>query len=139
VPFGLLSVSVQTGAPVVQTILPTRHGLPVTAQSMPATQLSQLPLWQTLSTSQTVPFACRSVSSMHDRTPSMQTNCPLWHALVGTHEPPATQVGASVLPPSGLVLPPVPTVPLTPPPVPTVPAAPPRPPMPAAPPPIPPV
>ena len=35
VPFGLLSVSVQTGAPVAQTMLPTRQGLPVTSQSMP--------------------------------------------------------------------------------------------------------
>jgi hypothetical protein len=78
VPFGLLFVSVQTGAPVVQTTLPTRQGLPVTAQSMPSTQLSQLPLWQTLSMSQRVPFACRSVSSMHDMAPpSRQTNMPL--------------------------------------------------------------
>ena len=99
VPFGLLSVSVQTGAPVVQTMLPTRQGLPVTSQAMPSTQLSQLPLWQTLSMSQRVPFACRSVSSMHDMAPpSMQTNIPLWQALAGTHAPPATQVGASTAP-----------------------------------------
>ena len=77
VPFGLLSVSVQTGAPVVQTMLPTRQGLPVTSQAMPATHASQLPLWQTLSVSQTVPFACRSVSSMQDIAPSLQTNMPL--------------------------------------------------------------
>jgi hypothetical protein len=44
VPFGLLSVSVQTGAPVVQTMLPTRHGLPLTSHAMSAAQLSQLPL-----------------------------------------------------------------------------------------------
>jgi hypothetical protein len=44
VPFGLLSVSVQTGAPVVQTMLPTRQGRPVTSHGMSATQLSQLPL-----------------------------------------------------------------------------------------------
>jgi hypothetical protein len=78
VPFGLLSVSVQTGAPVAQTMLPTRHGLPVTSHVMPCTQLSQLPLWQTLSMSQRVPLACRSVSSMHAiAPPSRQTNIPL--------------------------------------------------------------
>ena len=44
VPFGLLSVSVQTGAPVAQMMLPTRQGLPLTSQDMPCTQLSQLPL-----------------------------------------------------------------------------------------------
>ena len=76
-PFGLLSVSVQTGAPVVQTMLPTRQGLPVTSQDMPCAHASQLPLWQTLSVSQTVPLACRSVSSMHDIAPSRQTNVPL--------------------------------------------------------------
>src|SRR5262249_29760430 len=75
VPFGLLSVSVQTGAPVVQTMLPARHGLPVTSQAMSATQLSQLPAWQTMSVPHTVPFACRSVSCMHDiAPPSVQTN-----------------------------------------------------------------
>ena len=44
VPFGLLSVSVHTGAPVVQTMLPTRQGLLLTLQAMSATQASQLPL-----------------------------------------------------------------------------------------------
>jgi hypothetical protein len=74
VPFGLLSVAVQTGAPVVQTMLPTRHGWPVTSHAMPAVHASQLPSWQTMSGPQTVPFACVSVSSMHDIAPSMQTN-----------------------------------------------------------------
>ena len=48
VPFGLLSVSVQTGAPVVQTMLPTRHGLPVTSHAMPSVHAPQLPLRQTM-------------------------------------------------------------------------------------------
>jgi hypothetical protein len=43
-PFGLLSLSVQTGAPVVQTMLPTRQGRPVTSQAIPSGQASQLPL-----------------------------------------------------------------------------------------------
>ena len=32
---------------------------------------------------QTVPFACRSVSSMQVIAPSLQTNIPLWHGLAG--------------------------------------------------------
>jgi len=44
VPFGLLSVSVQTGAPVAQTMLPTRHGFPLTSHAIPCTHESQLPL-----------------------------------------------------------------------------------------------
>ena len=122
VPFGLLSVSVQTGAPVVQTMLPTRHGLPVTSHVMPSVHAPQVPLRQTMFTPQTVPFACVSVSSMHVIAPSLQTNIPLWHGLAGTHAPPATQLltGTSTAPEStntvspppaskGFVLPPVPT------------------------------
>jgi len=71
---GLLSVSVQTGAPVEQTMLPTRHGLFVTSHAMPSMHVSQLPLWQTMPLPQTVPFACRSVISMHDIAPSTHTN-----------------------------------------------------------------
>jgi hypothetical protein len=48
VPFGWLSDSVQTGAPVVQVIIPLRHGLPVTAQLPPAAQPAQAPLLQTI-------------------------------------------------------------------------------------------
>jgi hypothetical protein len=43
-----LSDSVQTGAPVVQTIIPVRHGLPVTAQLPPAAQVEHAPLLQTI-------------------------------------------------------------------------------------------
>jgi hypothetical protein len=43
-----LSDSVQTGAPVVQTIIPVRHGLPLTEQLLPAAQVAQLPLLQTI-------------------------------------------------------------------------------------------
>ena len=120
-PFGLLFVSVQTGAPVVQTMLPTRHGLPVTSHAMPSVHMPQVPLPQTMFVPQTVPFACVSVSSMHVIAPSLQTNIPLRHGLAGTHAPPATQLltGTSTAPEStntvspppasnGLVLPPVP-------------------------------
>ncbi len=142
VPFGLLSVSVQTGAPVVQTMLPTRHGLPVTSHAMPSVHAPQLPLRQTMFTPQTVPFACVSVSSMHVIAPSLQTNIPLRHGLAGTHAPPATQLltGTSTAPEStntvspppaskGFVLPPVPP-PVPEPKLPPVPAV--LPPLPAA-------
>jgi hypothetical protein len=136
VPFGLLSLSVQTGAPVVQTMLPTRQGRPVTSQAMPSVQASQLPLWQTRLAPQIVPFAWRSVISMHDIAPSRQTNCPLWQGLAGTHAPPATQTGASTLPPSTIMTPPMPPAAL--PPV-VPPAPPPGPPSVVVPPPPPPV
>jgi hypothetical protein len=102
VPFGLLSDSVQTGAPVVQTMLPTRHGLPVTSQAIPSVHAPQVPLRQTMSIPQTVPFACMSVSSMQVIAPSLQTNMPLWQGLAGTQAPPATQLvtGTSTLPES---------------------------------------
>jgi hypothetical protein len=46
-PFGLLSVSVQTGAPVEQTMVPTRHGLLATSHIVPAAQAWQTPSKQT--------------------------------------------------------------------------------------------
>jgi hypothetical protein len=57
VPLGLLSDSVQTGAPVVQAMVPVRQGFPVTVQSIPAAQETQLPPLQTLSAPHTVPLA----------------------------------------------------------------------------------
>jgi hypothetical protein len=126
VPFGLLSTSVQTGAPVVQAILPTRQGLPVGSHAMSAVQLSQLPLWQTMFMPHSVPLASVSVSSMHDLTPpSRQTNVPLWHTFPGTQSPPGTHIGASGAEPSGLntPVPPAPAIepPPEPPPTPAVP------------------
>ena len=43
------SISVQTGAPVAQVMVPVRHGFPVTAQALPAVHAAQLPLMQTMS------------------------------------------------------------------------------------------
>jgi hypothetical protein len=117
VPFGLLSVSVQTGAPVVQTILPTRHGRPVTSQAMSATHDSQLPLRQTMSAPQTVPFACRPGSSMHVIAPSLQTNIPWRQGLAGTQAPPATQLLTGTSTPPASTNTPPPVLPPRPPPV----------------------
>jgi hypothetical protein len=43
VPFGWLPDWMQTGAPVLQAVIPLLHGLPGTAQSLPATQATQAP------------------------------------------------------------------------------------------------
>ena len=101
-PFGLLSLSVHTGAPVVQTMVPTRQGLPGTSHAMPAWHAAHVPLLQAMLVPHSVPLACRSGSSPHDIAPSMHTNAPLWQALAGTHAPPAMHVGASGLTPPSL-------------------------------------
>src|SRR5688572_28184962 len=127
-PFGLLSVSVQVGAPVVHTMVPTRQGLPVTLQAMPAWHAVQVPLLQTMSVPHWVPLASKSGSSLHDIAPSMHTNAPLWHGLLGgTHAPPAVHVGASGLTPPSPPATPVgePPLPATPPPLPPRPTTPP--------------
>jgi hypothetical protein len=68
--------SVQTGAPVVQTIAPVRHRL-VGVQAVPIAQVPHVPLLQTLFVPQTVPFACATWVSVHDATPlAEQVVCP---------------------------------------------------------------
>ena len=46
-PFGLSALSAHTAAPVVQTIVPVRHGL-VGVQALPAAQAAHEPLLQTM-------------------------------------------------------------------------------------------
>ena len=76
VPLETFPDSVQTGAPVSQTVLPVRHGLPLTLQLAPAVQLTQLPVaLQTLLVPQLVP-AARSVPL------SLQTGVPVAQASV---------------------------------------------------------
>lgn len=77
IPFARLPFSVQTGAPVVQALVPVRHGL-VGVQVLPAMQTEHVPLLQTRFVPQTVPFACAVPVSMHDITPlAEQTNWPV--------------------------------------------------------------
>ena len=77
VPFVLLPFSVQTGAPVVQTLAPVRHGL-VGVQVLPAVQEAHDPLLQTMFVPHDVPFAFALPVSMHDITPlAEQTVCPI--------------------------------------------------------------
>ncbi len=66
----------QTGAPVAQTIPPVRHGLPDTLQAVPAAQLPQAPLLQTIPSPQTVPFASGHCVSMQESPDGEQTVCP---------------------------------------------------------------
>jgi len=71
-PFVTLPLSVQTGAPVVHTIAPVRHGLPATKQLAPAVHAEQAPLLQTRFCPQTVPFACDCCVSVQEATPPEQ-------------------------------------------------------------------
>jgi len=133
---------VQTGAPVVQAIVPVRHGL-VGVQALPAAQAAHEPLLHTMFAPQTVPFACALPVSMHDSTPlAEQIVCPTRHGLAGVQTPPPVHEGtsapASTEPPVPATDPPElpaidPAVPALPP-RPAVPATPPRPPAPVTPP-----
>jgi hypothetical protein len=56
----------QTGAPVLQAVIPLLHGLPGTAQSLPATHATHAP-WplQTMSVPHVVPAATLVLASAH--------------------------------------------------------------------------
>ena len=76
VPLATFPDSVHTGAPVVHTVVPVRHGLPVTAQLAPDWQAMQLPVeLQTSPVPQLVP-AETSVAL------SLQTGAPVAQAWV---------------------------------------------------------
>jgi hypothetical protein len=69
VPSTWLSDSVHTAAPVVHTILPTRHGFPLTGQLIPAAHATQAPSLQTDPSAQVVPFPLFAWVSVHESTP----------------------------------------------------------------------
>ena len=69
VPARALSISVQTGCPVEQTILATRHGLPVTLHVAPSSHAVHLPDEQTILSPHAVPSACSAPVSLHDWAP----------------------------------------------------------------------
>jgi hypothetical protein len=128
---GLSPVSVQTGAPVVQTIDPVRQALPG-VQALPAAQVAHAPLLHTMFVPQTVPFACAFPVSMHDATPAAeQIVCPTWQRLAEVQTPPGVHAGPPAVPPvpprAPVPLPPVPPPPVPPPPVPPLPTDPPEP------------
>jgi hypothetical protein len=75
VPFALLSVSVQTGAPVEQTMVPARHGLFATSHVAPAVHAWQTPSRQT-PLSHVVPLACDRCVSRHVIAPPAHSASP---------------------------------------------------------------
>src|SRR6185369_16221766 len=89
VPLGALPDSMQTGAPVLQAVIPLLHGLPGTAQSLPATHATQAP-WplQTRSVPHDVPAATLVLASVQE-IDGEQVSVPLWHLLVGWQAAPA--------------------------------------------------
>jgi len=123
---GLSPVSVQTDAPVVQTIDPVRQALPG-VQALPAAQAAHAPLLHTMFVPQTVPLACAVPVSMHDATPlAEQIVCPTWQRLAAVQTPPGVHDGPPPVPPR----PPMPVPPPPPRPPMPVPPVPPRPPVP---------
>ena len=90
VPLGALPDSMQTGAPVLQAIVPRLHGLPGGVQLVPATQAVHTPLaLQTMSVPHDVPAATLVPLSLHTGAAPEQESVPLWHLFVGVHDPPA--------------------------------------------------
>lgn len=77
VPFAAFADSVQTGAPVLQDVVPVRHGLPLTLQVAPSVQLTQLPVEpQTLLVPQPVPAATTVPVSLQTAVPVAQVSVP---------------------------------------------------------------
>jgi hypothetical protein len=69
VPFALLAVSVQTEAPLVQTVVAFLHAF-VVVQALPAVQFTHVPLLHTILVPQTMPFACAVPVSVHVGAPA---------------------------------------------------------------------
>jgi hypothetical protein len=68
---------VQTGAPVLQLIIPVRQGLPAIEQAIPALQSAHVPVaLQTLFGPQVVPAAAGVPLSVHVAVPVEQTSVP---------------------------------------------------------------
>ena len=89
-PFGALPDSIQTGAPVLQAMVPRLHGFPVGVQIVPATHATQAPVaLQTISVPHEVPAATLVPLSVHDGAEPVQTSVPLWHLFAGVHAAPA--------------------------------------------------
>ena len=92
VPFGAIPVSRQTGAPVLQTVMPTRQGLPATMHADPETHATQLPeSLQTKSLPHEVPTARFVPVSVQEFVPAAQTREPLWQGFVGVQAAPPMQ------------------------------------------------
>jgi hypothetical protein len=105
IPFDWLSTSVHTGAPVVHEIMPVRHGLPGTAQDVPATHAAHAPSLHTMPAPQGVPFDCGFCVSVHvaAAAPAPHAVSPTWQGLAAAHAEPFVHMGVSE-PPSETTL-----------------------------------
>ena len=91
VPLATLPESRQTGAPVLQVIVPLRQGLPATVQLAPAMQAVQVPdALHTMLVPHDDPAGRLVVASVH-WTVAPQDSVPLWQGLMGVQDSPAVQ------------------------------------------------
>jgi hypothetical protein len=91
VPSVVLPDSIQTGAPVLQAIVPERQALVATVHMAPATQATHVPAGlQTLSGPHDAPGGTPMPVSLQVGADAEQSSLPAWHALVGVHVSPVT-------------------------------------------------
>jgi hypothetical protein len=92
VPFATFPEAAHTGAPVLQVVMPVRHGWPETVQLAPAVQLPQVPVaLQTRLVPHGVPAARFVPVSVHCGAPVEHARVPIWQALVGAQVAPVWQ------------------------------------------------
>jgi len=92
VPSGAFPDSKHTGAPVLQTVEPTRQGAPGMAQTDPATHATHEPAApQTRSFPQAVPEGRLIPVSVHWAAPPVQVSAPLWQGFAALQASPPTQ------------------------------------------------
>lgn len=92
-PLGASVDSMQTGVPVLQAMVPRRHGLPATVQTAPAWHAAHDPFApQTMSVPHEVPAVTFVPVSLHVGDAPEQVSIPVWHWLVGVQAAPAWQV-----------------------------------------------
>jgi hypothetical protein len=83
VPLATFPDSAQTGTPVLQVVVPVRHGLPETEQVAATVQLPQTPAaLQTLFIPQLVPAATSVLLSLQTGVPVEHESVPVWQAFV---------------------------------------------------------
>ncbi len=89
VPFATLPVALQTGRPVLQSVVPVWHGL-VGMQLAPGVHEVQTPLSQTMLVPHEVPLVTGVVVSLHTGVPVVHPMAPSTHGLGGVpHDVPA--------------------------------------------------
>jgi hypothetical protein len=91
-PSGAFEDSMQTGAPLAQTVFPTRHGLPTKEHAAPLAHEVQSPLaLHTLSCPHEVPEGTATPVSTQTGEPFEQPSDPVWHGFGGTQASPVAQ------------------------------------------------